>query len=273
MRAYTVRPSLSLSLPFCLSACLFSVLTEPDDLCLPSPTATVDADDFIASNVAFINNADGYKKKEAGQCVALGVTGDRAVLTGVALLGAQDTLYTGANRVYLNNTFVNGSCDSLFGEGAMVLEGCAVAIYDTVTAQKGNGTTSYLFQDCDISPTESETLLGRPWGPLAHTVYKNCAMSANIAKVGWSDWNRGCTNHSAPHACDGVIYAEFNSTGPGAAPDSRVWWSRQLNASEAAGWTASAVLSGWEPAVDPQVVAAVSAAIPWSAKAFSRGQV
>lgn len=64
-----------------------------------------------------------------------------------------------------------------------VLAVCSVGIFDTVTAQRGNGSSAYLFTDCDIAPSEPETLLGRPWGPLAHTVYKSCFITANIAKV------------------------------------------------------------------------------------------
>ena len=237
-------------------------------------TTTVDCDGFVARGVAFANDARGYNKTAAGQSVALGIHGDRAALLDCALWGGQDTFYGGPrSRVYLGNTFVNGSCDSLFGEGALVAEDAAVAIFDTVTAQKGNGSTAYLFVNSDIVPAgPSITQLGRPWGPLAHTVYKDCYMGAGVAKEGWGDWNKGCTNHSNPHACDGVFYAEYNSTGPGAAPASRVWWSHQLNATEAAGWTREAVLSGWNPLADAAVRAARlhGPAAAWSAKSFAR---
>ena len=106
-------------------------------------TATVDCDGFVARGVAFANDARGYNKSAAGQSVALGIHGDRAALLDCALWGGQDTFYGGPrSRVYLGNTFVNGSCASLFGEGALVAEDAAVAIFDTVTAQKGNGSTA-----------------------------------------------------------------------------------------------------------------------------------
>ena len=237
-------------------------------------TATVDADGFVATGVAFANDADGYNKTAAGQSVALGIHGDRAALLGCALWGGQDTFYGGPqSRVYLGNTYINGSCDSLFGEGALVVEDSVVAIYDTITAQKGNGTTSYLFLDSEVSPGAPGTELGRPWGPLARTVFKSCRMSENVAPVGWGDWSKGCTNHSHPDACDGIFYGEYNSTGPGANPRDRAWWSRQLNASEAASWTRSSVLSGWDPLADTDVTTALAAHAGrvWRAKELARG--
>jgi pectinesterase len=234
-------------------------------------SVTVDAADFVASNVAFVNDADGFNKTRAGQSVALGISGDRAALLGVALLGGQDTLYAANARVYLGNAFVNGSCDSIFGLGALYAEDSAIAIFDTVTAQRGNGSTAYLFEDCDISPAAPGTLLGRPWGLLAKTIFKSCVMSANVAAPGWSDWGHGCTNKSDPLACDNVTYAEFNSTGPGAPiPGGRVWWSQQLDASAAALWNRSGVLSGWNPLASAPVAAALRLAPSWSARAFLR---
>ena len=234
-------------------------------------STTVDAADFVAANVAFVNDADGYNKSAAGQSVALGISGDRAALLGVALLGGQDTLYAANARVFVSNSFINGSCDSIFGQGALYAVDSAIAIFDTVTAQRGNGSTAYLFENCDVSPAAPGTLLGRPWGLLAKTVFKSCVMSANVAAPGWSDWGHGCTNRSAPQACANVTYAEYNSTGPGApAPGKRVWWSQQLNASAAALWNMSGVLSGWMPAASAPVAAALRVAPAWSAKAFLR---
>lgn len=48
----------------------------------------------------------------------------------------------------------------------------------------------------------------------------------------------------------GLLYAEFNSTGPGANPSRRVWWSKQLGTQEAASWTRESVLRGWDPVAD-----------------------
>lgn len=69
------------------------------------------------------------------------MNGDRAALIGVALLGGQDTLYSGTQRVYLENSFINGSCDSLFGEGSMVCELLLVCFWCWVDATDVNVCT------------------------------------------------------------------------------------------------------------------------------------
>ena len=51
--------------------------------------------------------------------------------------------------------------------------------------------------------------------------------------------------HGTP--LEDVVYAEFNSTGPGASPQTRVKWSMQLNLTQANNWTAARVLQGWVP--------------------------
>lgn len=215
----------------------------------------VDADDFVAQNVTFINSAAGYDKRVAGQSVALALNGDRATLLSSQVWGAQDTLLATSGRVYARDSYINGSCDSIFGYGAAVLDTCTVAIYDTVTAQKGNGSTAYLFVNSSIVPAQgpNTTYLGRPWGPQAQTVFKNCYMSDAIYPAGWEDWGHGCTNHTSTW-CNETVYAEYASWGPGANPAARVWWSYQLDDAQAAGWNVSGVLSGWTPPTGPSAV-------------------
>jgi len=158
-------------------------------------TVCVDANDFNATNVAIANDAGGYDKVTAGQSVALALNGDRSVVLRSALLGGQDTLYTGTQRSYFYQTHINGSCDSVFGEGSSVFEGCEVSIFDTVTAHKGNGSTAYLFVNSSIVPVgqpqyPSRTFLGRPWGPLSRTVFSGCFMGDAIQPAGSSTVSR-----------------------------------------------------------------------------------
>lgn len=83
-------------------------------------------------------------------------------------------------------------------------------------------------------------------GPLAQVVVTDSWLGPGVLPVGWGDWSHNCTaGHSA--WCNETVYAEFNSTGPGADPGGahRAWWSHQLTAAQARNWNASAVLRGW----------------------------
>ena len=143
-----------------------------------------------------------------------------------------------------------------YGEGSALFEDCALEIFDTVTAHRGNGSSAYLFDRCLVRPPQARTLLGRPWGPNATVVFKSCAMSDNIDPAGWGDWQRGCTNRTNPGACAFVTYAEYNSTREGTGlpvnVSERVWWSKQLVAAQAAGWDAARVLGDWKPVRPPR---------------------
>ena len=138
-----------------------------------SYTIQVLADDVRMRGVDVANDACAYDHKVAGQSVALDIRSDRAAFYDVRLFGAQDTLQTGKGRVYFADAFVNGSCDAIFGEGSAVFERATIRMDFTVTAQRGNGTTAYLFLNSSVdalSGGPASLVLGRPWGPLARTV-------------------------------------------------------------------------------------------------------
>jgi hypothetical protein len=122
-------------------------------------------------------------------------------------LGAQDTVYTGGGdaRQYFESTFINGSCDSIYGSSSAVFNACTISITYSVTAHRGvelkggvggahrgvelNGgegaggggvRTAYLFVNSSLvkpqpgeagyPAAEGKTVLGRPWGNLSFTV-------------------------------------------------------------------------------------------------------
>ena len=212
------------------------------------------------AGVDVANSACNYNHKVAGQSVALMNHADRLALFNVSLLGSQDTLYTGetAGRAYFHNVFINGTCDALFGSSAAVFEACTIRMNFTVTAQRGSNATALLILDSSIDAMSAggSVLLGRPWGPQARVVLKNTWLGQGVDPLGWSDWGHNCTA-AQPHQraqtwCADVFYAEYNSTGPGAAHlDRRVWWSYQLDQAGASAWTKEGVLGGWTPVPPP----------------------
>ena len=214
-----------------------------------SYTMTLLSDDVRMRGIDVANDACGYDHKVAGQSVALDVRGDRAAFYGVRLFGAQDTLYTGKGRLYFADAFVNGSCDAIFGDGPAVFERATILMDFTVTAQRGNGTTAYLFLNSTVdalSGGPGSLVLGRPWGPLARTVFSGCALGAGVAPAGWSDWSHNCS--SSPNSwCNSTYYAEYNNSGPGWLPTQRVPWAHVLDDAEGATWTVASVLGDWTP--------------------------
>ena len=73
-------------------------------------------------------------------------------------------------------------------------------------------------------------------------------MDSHIAPYGWGSSMNGCPPSES--SCKAIRFAEFNSTGPGAAAQRRVTWSRQLTPAQAAALTPTAVLRGWAPPVE-----------------------
>lgn len=167
------------------------------------------------------------------------------------------------------DSYVNGSCDSIYGLSSMVLERCEIAITEYVTAHRGSyldddSKSVYLFLDSKLTkPKDGDyafpavkgaTDLGRPWGSLATVVFKNTYMDDHISARGWNDWGHDCESDGCAadsHCwCQNVTFAEFASHGPGASDDhmaARAGWSRQLSSAEAATYTAESVLRGWNP--------------------------
>eukprot|EP00727_Mastigamoeba_balamuthi_P003172 m51a1_g12852 hypothetical protein (391) ;mRNA; f:1284-2912 len=208
--------------------------------------------DFIAMNIAIANDACGYDHKRAGQSLAVQNVADKVAFINVRMYGGQDTFLTGGprTRVFMLNSFVNGTVDSIFGSGAAVFDHCEIQISSYYTAHRGDPLvkSSYLFLDSKLTKPRGvktgSTMLGRPWGPNARVIFKNTWMDNHIARAGWADWGHQCETTGW---CHNVTYAEYKPSGPGASPDTRPRWTEQLNDTEAAQYTTDTVLRGWNP--------------------------
>jgi pectinesterase len=184
-------------------------------------TLTVGSEDFVGKNLTIANDACGYNAGMAGQSDALSLAADRASFTAVRLLGGQDTLYTGNGtlRSYFYRSYVNGSCDSIYGDSTSVFDECTITIVDHIAAHgggsrctsKANGGRSsgpdqmcgfdghgrgsyYLFSNCSfLKPSSHEfdfkssvgTELGRAWGTNSRVILKDTFLDDHIAAHGW----------------------------------------------------------------------------------------
>ncbi|OLT07181.1 pectin esterase [Kocuria sp. CNJ-770] len=230
-----------------------------------SASARVDGADFVARNLTFGNDFDeaahpGMKNRQA---VALHLTGDRAVLSGVRLLGNQDTLLVNspdsgvAARSWFDRCYVEGDVDFVFGRGTAVFDGCELRSLDrgsdsnngyvTAGSQDLSVERGYLFSGCRFtSGAAAGTVhLGRPWHPggdpraVAQVLVRDSWLGAHIAASPWTDMS-GFSWREAR-------FAEHANRGPGArlTPD-----RPQLPAGEAERFTVRDYLAGedgWAP--------------------------
>lgn len=199
---------------------------------------------FYAENIIFENSAG-----PVGQAVAAFVSADKASFRHCRFLGHQDTLYTyGMNtRQYYEDCYIEGTVDFIFGWSNCVFNRCEIhsksSGYVTAPSTPEGAAYGYLFLDCRLTADEgvSNVYLSRPWRPYAKCVYVRCWMDSHIAPAGWDNWGNKENEKTA-------YYAEYGSTGPGAAPAGRVPWSHQL--SDTTGYSISDILAdedGWNP--------------------------
>ncbi|MFD0990075.1 pectate lyase [Mariniflexile jejuense] len=201
-------------------------------------TLLVEGDDFIAKNIT-IKNTSG----PVGQAVALSVNANRCYFENCALYGNQDTLYTAGEgfKQYFKNCYIEGTVDFIFGEATVLFDGCVINsksnAYVTAASTPKGQEFGYVFKNCNLTANENVTdvYLGRPWRTYAKTVYINCNLGKHIKPEGWNNWS----NKEAEKLS---FYAEYNCTGEGYKPESRVAWSHQLTKRDAKKYTLENIL-------------------------------
>ncbi len=204
-----------------------------------SYTVLVKGNDCRIENITIRNTAG-----RVGQAVALHVEGDRFIAKNCTLLGNQDTLYTATDgsRQYYQDCYIEGTTDFIFGEATVVFKNCTIKslINSYITAASTRPWQPYgfvLFNCHLIADTAAKKVfLGRPWRPSSKTVYIGTEMGAHILKEGWDNWRN-------PENEKTVLYAEYKSSGDGAAVADRVKWSKQLTGKEAGRYTLKNIFS------------------------------
>ena len=220
-------------------------------------------DDFRAENLTVAN--DYWLRNSApSQAVALYITGDRAVIQRVRMLGHQDTLYAAdrkcegsgcrVSRQYFRDCYVEGHVDFIFGNSKAFFENChihAVAHEEVMlTAHMRTAPDQdrgYVFNRCRITadPGVGKLWLGRPWRDYSRVIFLNTRIDANLERAGWREWTPGTTQRLAT-----AFYAEHGSTGIGARHGPREPHAMTLSAVEAAQWSVERHLAGhdgWAP--------------------------
>jgi pectinesterase len=208
-----------------------------------TPTLQIDGDGFIIENMTIANAAG-----PVGQALALRVDGDKVEFRNCRFLGWQDTIFINRGRQYFRGCYIEGHVDFIFGGSTAWFEDCHIHClkkgYITAASTPVNQPYGFVFKGCRITGgADTRTYLGRPWRAHAMTVFLNTEMSDVVRPEGWNNWRD-------PEREETVRYGEYNSTGPGANPEARVPWSRQLADEEAEELSVKAVLQGedgWVP--------------------------
>ncbi|HMQ64549.1 MAG TPA: pectinesterase family protein [Flavilitoribacter sp.] len=206
-------------------------------------TLLVQGNDFRAENLTIENTAG-----PVGQALALSVEADRCRFINCAFKGHQDTLYTAGEgaRQYYKNCYIEGTTDFIFGEATAVFDHCEVHSltnsFVTAASTPKGAEYGYVFLHCRLTAAEGvdKVYLGRPWRSFARTVYLHCELGPHILPKGWDNWSSADNEKTA-------YYAEYQSAGPGAAPDQRAGWSHQLTKREARRYTLARIFRGWAP--------------------------
>ena len=228
-----------------------------------NPGLYVKAADFRASKLTIANTSG-----EWGQGLAAKIDGDRAIFMDCRLLGWQDTLMVNDGRQYFRDCYIEGRVDFIYGSGTTVFEHCHIHTKNagghvTAASTPQDHPFGFVFLDCKITGDETpwdpattnpattqqarkvgnSADLGRPWRAYAAVAFLRCDLAEHILPAGWDNWRKVENEKTAR-------YSEYKNTGPGAATEKRVSWTKQLSDDEAAKYTVKNVLGGsdnWDP--------------------------
>ncbi|XP_002979836.2 probable pectinesterase 53 [Selaginella moellendorffii] len=198
-----------------------------------SASVSVEATDFVAKNLSFLNTSPGPGVGVQGaQAVALRVSSDRAAFYGCGFYGFQDTLFDDQGRHYFKECFIEGSIDFICGSGRSLYENCELhsvanpskKVSGSITAQrrlKWSEASAFSFVNCSITGT-GNVLLGRAWGPFSRVIFAYTSMDSIVHPVGWDDW--GDSGRTLT-----VVYGEYECSGLGSNRRKRANWSHSLS--------------------------------------------
>jgi len=169
--------------------------------------------------------------------------------------GWQDTFAIWNNAVvYCSLSEVRGSVDFIYSGGTAFFNSCNIRQMRVSNPPGGvncapstpsNVTYGFVFSSCTICrasgvPDNSSTLM-RPWGANGETAYINCSMDSHITAAGWSPWD------GRELTCRAAEYGSKTLSGATIDLSQRSSWVVRLTASQAATYSKSNVLGGWNP--------------------------
>jgi len=264
---------------------------------LPGEVVTINAADFYAENISFINDW-GVEKQSGPQSLAMSTQADRIAFNNCIFRSFQDTWMTslkGLNdRLYATRCRIEGAVDYFYGGGNAYVE--KSTFYNVrsgsviVAPSHKEGTPwGYVFDHCTIdgnaAAADGKLKMGRPWHDRPIAVFLYTVMKIPVSKEGWTDMG------AIP-----AVFADYKSVDAQGNPVSTnerktIFKDRNtqkegtskavLTDEEAAKYTYSNVLSGkdnWNPRLLMKQVAKPSVTrsgktLAWKAVTGARGYV
>lgn len=155
------------------------------------------ATDFYTENITY-QNTYGVERQSGPQALAMRSYNDRQSFYNCRFRSFQDTWLTSSDdhvRQYINNCWIEGAVDYLFGGGNILAEECTfynVRSGSVITAPcHVDAEYGYVFRNCIVDgnqqAADGNQKLGRPWHNNAMTVFINTTMKIPIAPEGWTD--------------------------------------------------------------------------------------
>ncbi len=177
---------------------------------LEGSVVVVKAPHFYTENISYINDYGVYAQN-GPQALAMKSHADCAAFNNCIFRSFQDTWMTTTKdheRHYVNNCWIEGAVDYLYGGGDVLVENSTfynVRSGSVIVAPCHSASLyGYVIRDCVIDGNEQAAdgsqLLGRPWHNTPKAQFVNTEMRIPLAPEGWADMG------TAP-----TLFAEFGS--------------------------------------------------------------
>ncbi len=164
---------------------------------MDAAVVVVRAPHFYTENISYINDY-GVSTQDGPQALAMKSHADCAAFKNCIFRSFQDTWMTTVKdneRHYVNNCWIEGAVDYLYGGGDVLVENStfynvrsgSVIVAPCHTESK----YGYVIRDCVVDGNEEaadgKQLLGRPWHNNPRAQFVNTTMRIPIAAEGWTD--------------------------------------------------------------------------------------
>jgi pectinesterase len=206
-------------------------------------TVTISAADVNFQNITIRNTSQNNTNTNHVMIVYAA----RCAVRSSYINGWEDTLFVGQGAsFYCTGSEIQGAVDFIYGNGRVFITSTTIRQMrssptgGTISAPNTDSSQNYgiVFSGCTITSasgvTGGSSYLGRPWGAYGESAFINCSIGSCIASAGWIEF-QGTSNSATCRV------AEYP------CPSGRASWVKRLTSTQAAAYTKSNVLGGWNP--------------------------